>query len=347
MNMASELGCRIGFAGGTQLSTIDAVRTDAQWANNVGFDSYWVSYLVGVDPLVALAVIAADVPDIELGTSVVPTAGRHPIALAQLARTAQQACGGRFTLGIGPSHQPVVEAMYGEPWSRPVERVREYLDVLLPLCAGEPAAATGNQVTGHTTLDVPCEPVPVVLAALGPKMLGLAGSRTAGTHVGQCGPRTIAEHTAPTINTAAAAARQPAPRIIALVNLCVGDPAFVREAAREASGWYAALPSYRAMLDREGIEDPTELILAGSMQDIHQGLEPYGLLATCLWGWRAGESATWWLLGLASLVGFGAALAVHVAVGYTDFAHLLPVYLGIGIVVASMAMSRRWFFTQT
>ena len=225
--------------------------------------------------MVALPAIATDAPDIELGTSVVPTAGRHPITMAQLARTAQQLCGGRLTLGIGPSHYDVVEARYGEPWARPLERVREYLDVLMPLCNGEPVEAKGNQVSGAMTLDIPCEPVPVVLAALGPKMLTLAGQVTAGTHVGQCGPRTIAEHTAPTINQAASDAGRDQPRIIALVNLCVGDPETVRKAATAGAAMYAAWPSYRAMLDREGVTDPTELILAGSMDQIADGLLRY------------------------------------------------------------------------
>lgn len=276
MAAARDLGVRLGFAGGTVLRSIDQVRTDASWATQAGFDSYWVSYLLGVDPLVALPVIASDVPDIELGTSVVPTAGRHPIAMAQLARTAQQACGGRFTLGVGPAHQVVVESRYGESWERPLERTREYLDVLVPLCAGEPAASSGNQVTGHATLDIPCEPVPVILAALGPNMLDLAGRVAAGTHVGQCGPKTIAEHTVPTITAAAEQAGRPPPRIIALVNLCVGDhPDKIRAAASETAAFYSALPSYRAMLDREGIEDPTELILAGSMNEIADGLQAY------------------------------------------------------------------------
>lgn len=276
MGTAQELGVRLGFAGGTALTSIDQIREDAIWASQVGFDSYWVSYVFGIDPLVALPVVASDAPGIELGTSVVPTVGRHPIAMAQLARSAQQACNGRFTLGVGPSHQVVVEALYGEPWDRPFERTREYLDVLVPLCSGEPAASSGTQVTGHATLNIPSEPVPVVLAALGPKMLDLAGRVAAGTHVGQCGPKTIAEHTAPTINAAAADAGRPAPRIIALVNLCVGDnPDAIRAAAAEGSGAYAALPSYRAMLDREGIEDPTDLILAGSMDQITEGLQAY------------------------------------------------------------------------
>ena len=276
MTGRDHIAARIGFAGGTQLRTIEAVRSDLVWADEAGFDSYWVSFVVGVDPLVALAVAAGAAPDIEVGTSVVPTLGRHPIALAQLARTTQQACHGRFTLGVGPSHQVVAETMYHEPWDRPLARTREYLEALVPLCEGQPVALEGEHLGAHTALDVPCDPVPVVLAALGPRMLELAGRLTSGTHVGQTGPRTIATHTAPVIREAAAAAGRPEPRIIALVNLCVtDDPVAARQAAADGAAGYAALPSYRAMLDREGIEDPTDLILAGSIDEIAEGLAAY------------------------------------------------------------------------
>lgn len=275
---AAELGVRFGFAGGTQRSTVQSVIDDVAWASQAGFDSYWLSYVVGVDPLVALP-LAAHAGDIELGTSVVPTVGRHPIALAQLARTAQQACEGRFTLGIGPSHQIVVEGLYGKTWARPAARVAEYLEALVPLCAGEPAAVNGEQITAHMTLDVPCAPVPVVLAALGPRMLELAGRMTAGTHVGQTGPKTIASHTAPTIRQAAADAGRGEPRIIALVNLCVAtddaDRSAIREAAAPGAANYAALPSYQAMLEREGVDDAVDLILVGSMDEIAEGLASY------------------------------------------------------------------------
>lgn len=276
MTAQELLGCRIGFAGGTALTTIDEVRDGAMWAAASGFDSYWVSYVFGVEPMIALAMAASDAPGIELGTSVVPTVGRHPIALAQLARTTQQACRGRFTLGVGPSHEIVAEAIYGEQWARPFERTTEYLQALIPLCNGEPAAIAGNQITAHTTLTAPAEPTPVILAALGPRMLELAGRVAAGTHVGQCGPHTIAHHTAPTINAAAEAAGRAKPRIIALVNLCVtDDPAAVRVAAAEGAATYAALPSYAAMLEREGIDDATELIVAGSIKHIAEQLKRY------------------------------------------------------------------------
>lgn len=273
---AADIGARIGFAGGTALTTIDEVRDGARWAEHAGFDSYWVSYVFGVDPLVALPLAAANAPTIELGTSVVPTVGRHPIAMAMLARTAQQACEGRFTLGIGPSHKDVVEAIYGERWDQPVERVTEYLKALVPLCSGKTAAVSGNQVTAHASLSLPSEPVPIILAALGPKMLDLAGRVTAGTHVGQCGPTTIREHTAPTINAAAADAGREPPRIIALVNVCVtDDPAMVRAAAAPGAARYAAWPSYRKMLDREGVAEPTDLLLVGSMSEIAAGFAEY------------------------------------------------------------------------
>jgi len=275
MTGSEELGVRVGFGSGTACTTVDQVRADASWAAATGFDSYWVSYVFGVDPLVALPAVALEAPGIELGTSVVPTVGRHPIAMAQLARSAQQLCDGRFTLGVGPSHEIVVEAIYGEQWDRPFARTREYLDALVPLCNGEPASTNGEQVTANVTLNIPCEPVPVVLAALGPNMLTLAGQVAAGTHVGQCGPKTIAEHTVPTITAAAEAAGRPAPRIIALVGLCVGDPDTVRSEAAPGAAAYASLPSYRAMLDREGITNATDLILAGSMSDIADGLASY------------------------------------------------------------------------
>lgn len=276
MSSAAGLGVRVGLAGGTQRTTIESVRADVRHAADAGYDSYWLSFVAGVDPLVALAVVAPDSGDVELGTSVVPTVGRHPIALAQLARTTQQACDGRFTLGIGPSHQIVAQALYGEPWDRPLERTTEYLAALGALCRGEESSVNGEQITAHQTLDIPCEPVPIVLAALGPRMLELAGRETAGTHVGQTGPKTLASHTTPIITAAAASAGRPAPRIIALVNLCVtDDPDALREFARPGSAGYAALPSYRAMLDREGVDDAVDLVLAGSMSEIADGLARY------------------------------------------------------------------------
>jgi F420-dependent oxidoreductase-like protein len=270
-------GARVGWAGGTMLADVDAVRAEACWAAEAGFDGFWVSQIFGVDPVVALAAVGAEVPQLaELGTSVVPLYGRHPLALAAMALTAQSALGGRFTLGLGASHQPFVEVVLGESHARPFTRTSEYLDALVPLLEGRAAGVDGREVRAQGSLAIRAEPVPVLLAALGPRMLELAGRVTAGTSVGQCGPRTLAGHVVPSITAAARAAGRPPPRVMALVNVCVtDDPAGVRERARSALAGYGRLPSYRAMLDREPVGGPEDLVLAGSPDEVRAGLERY------------------------------------------------------------------------
>jgi F420-dependent oxidoreductase-like protein len=255
----------IGYAGGTGLRGVDAVRREARFAADAGFDGFWVSQILGVDPIVALAAVAADVPELgELGTSVVPLYGRHPVALAAQALTAQSASGGRFTLGVGPSHAVFVEGVLGEPYQRPFRYTAGYLDALLPLLASD----------GMLTVDAP--PCPVLLAALGPRMLDLAGRRAAGTTVGQCGPRTIRSHVVPCLTAGAEAAGRPAPRVMALVAVCVTDDvAAARAQARAQGEMYARLPAYRAVLDREGVDGPADLLVAGSLDDVAEGLAAY------------------------------------------------------------------------
>lgn len=269
------LGVPIGYGAGTAMASVGQVRDAARGAAGAGFDSFWVSQAFGVDPIVALAAIAADVPQFaELGTSVVPLAGRHPLALAAQARTAQSALHGRFTLGIGPSHRTVVEGFFGESYERPFTRTVEFLDALVPLLRGEPADVTGEQLAVHGWLTIDADPCPVLLAALGPRMLELAGRLTAGTTVGSCGPRTIASHVAPIIT--AAAAGRPAPRIMALVSVAVtDDPAGAHAEAAERGRVYAELPSYRRALDREGVHSPADLLLAGPIDRIVEGLAAY------------------------------------------------------------------------
>src|SRR6478752_4543704 len=160
---------RIGiFASDANLSTlVDKART----AEADGFDSFWVPQIFGVDALSAHTLIGATVPRIELGTAVVPTYPRHPMALAGQARTVSAASGGRLTLGIGLSHQLVVEGMWGYSFDKPVRHMREYLTALVPLCAGESVAFSGETVTANGAISVDdAPPVPVMVAALGPAM---------------------------------------------------------------------------------------------------------------------------------------------------------------------------------
>lgn len=272
-----SLGATVGFGAGTAMTSVDQVREQALWAASAGFDSFWVSQAFGVDPLVAIAAVGREVPELsELGTSVVPLAGRHPLALGAEARTAQSALDGRLTLGVGPSHQVVVEHIFGESYARPFTRTAEFLEALVPLLGGEAADIAGGLVTAHGSLTIAAPPCPVLLAALAPRMLRLAGSWTAGTTLGQCGPKTIATHVAPIINEAAAQAGRPAPRIMALVGVVVtDDPSGAREAAIAGARGYAALPSYRRVLDIEGVDSAADLLLAGSLDHIVDGLSAY------------------------------------------------------------------------
>jgi len=275
--MSDRLGVRWGLAGGVAIASVAEAREVTSWAATAGFDSLWISQSTAVDPIVALAAAAIEAEPLrEVGTSVVPLYGRHPIGLAQMTRTAQSALGGRLTLGIGPSHaEPVNEAL-GMSWDRPLGYTREFLDGLLPLLAGEAARAEGEQLTTRQELAIDAADTPVLIAALGPKMLRLAGARAAGTTLGQCGPKTIASYIAPTINEAAAAQGRPAPRIMALVRVCVTDDhaaAFAQ--ARDVAAWYARLPSYAAVLAREGLDEPAELHLIGTWEQILDGLGAY------------------------------------------------------------------------
>ena len=276
--MIAGVDARIGYGAGTGLATVAEVREHAAWAAAAGFESFWLSQVFGVDPIVALAAVGAEFPSFtELGTSVVPLAGRHPLALAAEARTAQSALDDRFTLGIGTSHQMVVEGFFGESYGRPFSRVSEFLDALIPLLDGEPADVAGDQVFAKGWLTIDAAPCPVLLAALGPKMLELAGRVTAGTSIASCGPLTIANHIAPLINAAAERANRPRPRVVALVGVCItDDPAGVRAHGRAQSQMYDAFPSYRQALVREGVASGADLILAGSIGEITDGLAAYG-----------------------------------------------------------------------
>src|ERR1022692_4275370 len=231
-----------------------------------GFASAWISNIFGLDALTALAVAGSQVPGIELGTAVVPTYPRHPAVLAQQALTTALALQGRLALGIGLSHKIVIEDMYGHSFDKPARHMSEYLSILLPLLDGQPVSLTGTTMRAGIGLSVPgTGQVPVLLAALGPRMLQLAGQRTAGTVLWMTGPATVRDYIAPTINAAARDAGRPEPRIVCMLPVCVtDDPDGARARAAKAFEIYGQLPSYRAMLDREGAAGPADVAIVGS-----------------------------------------------------------------------------------
>ena len=244
---------------------LSRLRDQLQRAADDGFASAWLSNIFGLDALTALAVAGSQVPGIELGTAVVPTYPRHPAVLAQQALTAATALDGRLTLGIGLSHQIVIEDMYGYSFDRPARHMREYLSILLPLLDGQQASFQGETMRAQIGLSTPRPGrVPVLLAALAPQMLRLAGQRADGTVLWMTGPATIRDYIVPAIREAAAAAGRPSPRVVCLLPVCVtDDPDGARDRANRVLAIYGQLPSYRAMLDREGAAQPGDVVLTG------------------------------------------------------------------------------------
>jgi F420-dependent oxidoreductase-like protein len=265
---------RIGIFGGTGRASVDDVVRAAQRTEQDGFASYTLPQIFGLDAMSMLAVIGREVPRIELLTGVVPTYSRHPLTMAQQALTVQAASGGRFSLGIGLSHQMVIENMFGLSFAQPVRHMREYLSVLVPLLRAGKADFDGETISTHAAVDVPeLPPVPVLVAALGPKMLELAGTVADGTVTWMTGPATLADHTVPAITAAAERAGRPAPRIVTSLPVCLtADADGARERAANDFRMYGFLPSYRAMLDREGAAGPADVAIVGDEATLRSGL---------------------------------------------------------------------------
>jgi F420-dependent oxidoreductase-like protein len=257
---------RIGiYRGDLLFGPIDALVEAAQEAADAGFPSMWLAQGPGFDAMTAAAAIGREVRGIELATAVVPTYPRHPIAMAQQALTTQAITGGRFVLGIGLSHAPLIESSYGYSFERPARHMREYLEALLPLVREGSVDYEGETVTARSALDVRgSSPVQVVLAAMGPQMLELAGGTADGTVTFMTGPKTLATHVVPSIRAAAERAGRPTPMIAAAMSVTVTDDvADARTKVERRYSTIAALPSYRTMLDREGADSPADIAIIG------------------------------------------------------------------------------------
>lgn len=265
---------RINGSGLLPRPDLGAIAADIEAAERDGFTSYWLAQTGLLDATSALALGGRDTSSITLGTAVVPTWNQHPVNLAGAALTAQAALGGRFVLGIGLSHQPAVEFMLHQKWERPIRHVLDYLDVLQPLLETGGVDHTGEVWSYSGTSARPTDQAPqVMLAALGEQMLKIAGRRCDGTILWCVGPRTIEQQIAPVINAAASDAGRPQPGIVCSLPVWVtDDPAPAREFIAKALAIYAQLPSYRAMLDIEGVRGIGELSLVGSEQEVADGI---------------------------------------------------------------------------
>ena len=262
---------RIGLFFDQNAGPVELASQIAQ-AEADGFDSAWLSHIFAGDALMVLALAAQKTTRIELGTAVVPIYGRHPFGFAQQALTAQAASNGRLALGIGLSHQIVVENMWGMSYEKPAAYMREYLAVLDPLLRGQPANFDGERFRVHAGIQVPgATPPQLLIAALAPIMLRMAGEQTDGTVTWMTGIKAIETHIAPRINKAAKEAGRPQPRIVAgLPTAVTDDPAAARERVKQIFAMYGQLPNYRRVLDRGGAEGPGDVAIVGSEAEVEQ-----------------------------------------------------------------------------
>ena len=246
---------------------IDAAVANAERARAAGLHRYWVNQTSNADPMVTLGIVGREVADIELGTSVVAMQTTFANTLASQSRTINQATGGRFTLGLGASHKPAMEMQYGIEWRKPYTHMVEYLDALVPLLTDQKVSTTGEFVTMHSRIQVPGPTPGLMLAALGPKMLALASERTSGTITWMTGPKTIESFIGPAMGGG---------EIVAGVPVWITDdvPA-ARAATAQMLQIYGQLPSYRAVLDREGMDGPEDMLLAGDPDTVRAGLAEY------------------------------------------------------------------------
>lgn len=275
---------------------LGALTSSLQLAQDDGFASAWMANIFGLDALTALAVAGSRVPEIELGTAVVPTYPRHPGALAQQALTVQAAIGGRLALGIGLSHKVVIEGMYGLSFDKPARHMREYLEILLPLLDVGRVSHEGETLTARMGLSrASGHRVPVYLAAMAPRMLHLAGAVAEGTVLWMTGPQTIESHVLPKLLEAAEGAGRPSPRVVCVLPVAVtDDPEGARAFADKAFSIYNDLPSYRAMLDIEGAGGPGDVAIVGDEDAVGeqlQALEAIGVTDFVAGAFATGDDA--------------------------------------------------------
>ena len=241
-----------------------------------GFSSWWLAQLGAPDALTTLGAVGRGTATIELGTAVVPTWYRHPLMLAGQALTTQEMAGGRLVLGIGLAHQVSVEETLRIPFARPARHMDDYLSVLLPTLADRRVHYEGDIWSGVTDGigGAPGVTAPsVMVAAMGPRMIDLAGTRTDGVVLWLSGPRTIDEYLRPALTAAAERAERPAPRIVASVPVCVtDDPAPVNDLIDALLAGYNDLPSYLGMMDREGVAGVSGVSIVGDEAAVRAGI---------------------------------------------------------------------------
>jgi len=259
----------IGPERGRYREKVAKLVADARAAEAAGFASVWFPQVPDdFDAMTAIALMGAATARIELGTAIVPLQSRHPVAMAQQALSTQAACEGRFTLGLGPSHHWIITDMLGLPYEKPARLTRNYVEVLNAAFGGPgPVDVENDDYCVHNPLDITdVEAPPILLAALAPLMLKIAGELAQGTILWMADERAIGDHVMPKITSAATAAGRPAPRVVAgvPVALCPNDEVDAARAwANQALGHAEYSPNYIRLLEQGNATDVGDLLAAG------------------------------------------------------------------------------------
>jgi F420-dependent oxidoreductase-like protein len=276
-----RIGLQVSADRGRYATKVEKLQADARWADEAGLDSIWTPQIPDeFDVMTAATLIGAATSRIEVGTAIVPLQPRHPIVLAQQALSNQAVCEGRFTLGLGVSHHWIIQDMLGLPYERHVTTMRCYLDVLDQALGGPGLVEVENELfTIRNPLDVTdITPTPVMVAAMGPLMLKLAGERAAGTSLWLADERTIASHVVPTITKAAQEAGRPAPRIMAGVPVCLcrGDEtdAAIEKTNRTLSEVVAS-PNYVRLMEHGDAQTIGDVLVCGSEAAMEKRLRSF------------------------------------------------------------------------
>lgn len=276
-----RIGLMIGPERRRYREKVAKLIADAEAAERAGFASIWVPQIPGeFDAFTMIALMGSATRRIELGTAVLPIQTRHPIAMAQEALSVQAVCEGRFAIGLGPSHHWVIDDMLGLPYERPAHLVENYLEVLNAAFAGPGNVDVENDVYRvHSPIDVTdLDPTPILLAALGPVMLRIAGEHTSGTILWMADERAIADHVVPRIAKAAAGAGRPAPRVVAGIPVCLCKKDEVdgaRELSNQLLGHAEYSPNYERLLERGDARDVGDILAAGDETAILERLRRF------------------------------------------------------------------------
>ncbi len=271
----------VGPERGRYADKVARLAADAAAAEAAGFSSLWVPQIPDdFDALTAVTVMGQATQRVEIGTAVLPIHSRHPIAMAQQALSTQAVCNGRLTLGLGPSHHWIVEGMFGLSYDRPAHQVRTYLEVLAAAFAGPgPVDVENDRYRVHNPLDITdITPTPILLAALAPVMLRMAGELADGTILWLADERAISEHVVPRITKAAADAGRPEPRVVAGVPVALcrdNEVDGARERANQLLGHAEYSPNYQRLLEHGNATDVGDILAAGDEQAVRNRLESF------------------------------------------------------------------------